>query len=560
MNVKKVWKFAFLDNTKNARIGNDSNSFFEEFFNLLGVKAESLTTCPTDANYITFLGDGDYSSFSDDLSNFVKNGGTIISFGSKGLDNLFGIKLVGNIKSGCEFAVNKHFITTDKQYLSGTMAKSALPIISDIRNCAKACDDVEIKGVLKEVLTPALFKRNIENGVAFYFGFSLLKTIWYKTQGRPVYEDIDGDGCCRSGDSIIPDVTDDFKIPTVDAYLHIIENIIWSVTNAPMVHQIPAEKGVPCDYAVHYCGDEDWCGKEMYDAVDALNDRGAKYHVHLQPIEADGKFTINKEQFEELNAKGLSLSLHFDLVSNGKFRYQKEDLAKQVKLFEDIFGKKPTTSNTHWFIYNGFGETSRWLKELGIKGTIKQLGISTDLFDINKMNDYGFAFGTSYPTRTVDIENDFVLPDVENLKITFYEPRLACEEDEKRIENYMRACEEFALVSNIFIHPTYFVSQRKTVLDAVDKIVALQHGKNVKVMYTDEVTSWWQDRRDCTVKCVSEDTLYIDFKVPAVVKFPTKQTLSIGNDVYTTIKKTIAGREVWLVELPSGKHTVTINK
>jgi hypothetical protein len=54
--------------------------------------------------------------------------------------------------------------------------------------------------------------------------------------------------------------------------------------------------------------------------------------------------------------------------------------------------------------------------------------------------------------------------------------------------------------------------------------------------------------------------LYIDFKVPAVVKFPTKQTLSIGNDVYTTIKKTIAGREVWLVELPSGKHTVTINK
>jgi hypothetical protein len=434
-----------------------------------------------------------------------------------------------------------------------------LPIISDIRNCACASDDVKIKGVLKEVLTPALFEREVENGKTFYFSFSLLKTIWYKTQGRPVYEDIDGDGCCRSGDSIIPDNTDNFKLPTVDAYLHIVENIIWSVSKAPLVHQIPPKDGVVCDYAVHYCGDEDWCGKEMFDAVDALNERNIKYHVHLQPIEKQNCFTINKQEFENLTKRGLSLSLHFDLISNGKFRYNKDDLAKQVDLYKQVFGKSPITSNTHWFIYNGFGETSTWLEDLGIYGTIKQLGISTDLFDINKMNDYGFAFGTSYPTRTIDVENNYKIPCVDNLKITFYEPRLSVLEDEKRIEDYMRICSELALISNIFIHPTYFVSQRKTVLDAVDKIIALDKGKTVNIMYTDEVSVWWKDRRKGIVNCQSTNTLEVDFKVPTVLKFPTQTTLQVGENIYSTVEKTIAGRAVYLVALPDGKYNITLS-
>jgi hypothetical protein len=309
---------------------------------------------------------------------------------------------------------------------------------------------------------------------------------------------------------------------------------------------------------VHYSGDEDWCGKEMYVALEELNKRGAKYHVHLQPIE-ENRFTIDKQQFEELQSLGLNLSLHFDFITNNKFRYNKEDLEKQVNLYKEKFGKLPTTSNTHWLIYNGFGETSRWYSELGIKSSIRQIGISTDLFDINKMNDFGFSFGTSYPTRTVDVEKEATLIDVDNLKITFYEPRIVTPEDEQRIVNYINLCQEFALFSNIFIHPTYFVLEKDTVLSAVDKIMALEKEKNIKMMYTDEVAKWWRDRRECAVESVSANELRVDLKVPAVLKFLTETTLQIGQTKYNTVNKKIAGRDVWLVELPAGQYTITKN-
>lgn len=539
--------------------------YFEELFELLGLKAESivrLSELPSTngRGVVLFTGEGDYdASAAETIKRFLKSGGTLIALGSKGLDGLLGIKQVGRIKSDSEFSVNGHFAASDCTYLAESAAKRVLPIISDIRNCIVTdAESVEIRGIVKEHSSPVLFERSYGTGKAFYFSFSLLKTLWYKHQGRPVYEDIDGDGYMRSGDSMIPDGTDDFLSPTTDIYLHLLEALIWTAGDFPLIHQIPPTDGTPNDYVLHFSGDEDWAGYEQTKkATEDMAERGIRYHVHLQPYNTE-RFTIDKAQFEDLKTSTLEPSLHLDFVTYGPLCYDKAGIEKQVELYKSVFGELPVTVNTHYLIYNGFGETSRWLSELGIRGTIWHNSIKTDLFDINRMNLYGFAFGTSYPTHALDdAEHGNVRFNVANLKIGFYEPRIRNEADKQKIDEFLCLSDEFATISNIFIHPIYFNLDREAVLAAVDEILSTAKTKKVKMMSTDEITDWWRNRGESSAEGTAEG-LSVSLKAPAVVKFPREKKGEVDGKSYPSVCKTIAGRKVWLMALPAGQYTVSL--
>ena len=89
----------------------------------------------------------------------------------------------------------------------------------------------------------------------------------------------------------------------------------------------------------------------------------------------------------------------------------------------------------------------------------------------------------------------------------------------------------------------------------MDKALALAKDKRVKIMYTDEIAAWWTARRLCSVR-LDGDGAEADLKVPVVLKFPKKTTCLIGGKEIVSVKKTIAGRDVWLAAVPAGKHNV----
>lgn len=540
---------------------NDADAYFPEFFNLLGITAEKFVfgkNLPEDG--VLFLGEGDYSEETDVLSSFVGAGGTLVGIGTLGTETLSGIRPVGRIRADSEYSLNGHFLASDEIYLSGGMNAYPLPILGDIRNCAADGEGTVVRGILKEQGTPVFFERKYGKGRVFTFTFSLLKTLWYKGQGRPVPEDIDGDGYMRSGDSIIPDPSDDYLVPTSDLYLHLIENIVWSAGEQPLIHQIPPTDGRVNDYAIHFAGDEDWCGEELFTANRDMRERGVVYHAHFQPVEGR-RFTLDKERFSALKKEGFEPSLHFDFVTNGAFRYGKEDLEKQLSLYRETFGETPSVANTHWTIYNGFGETGRWYEELGMKGVIRQIGIRTDLFDINAMNLYGYAFGTTYPTRILDdAEHGNRTYGVAELKIVFYEPRLRNEEDRARIAREAETAARFALIDNIFIHPTYFVNDRQAVLSAVDEILRLAGEKDVAYLSTDGVAEWWAARARSSVSGLGGGKYVVEAAAPLTLKFSEKVSVLAFGRKTETMEKTIAGRRVYLAALPAGSYEISVLK
>lgn len=551
--------FHYNEQRETLSFQNNADAYFTEFFNLLGVKAEKISlsdSLPKEG--VLFLGEGDYNEKNEALRSFIGDGGTVVALNSRGIDELSGIEKVGMIRADGDFSLNGHFLVSDTVFLSEKVSGYALPVLSDIRNCRIKGEETVARGIVKEHGTPVFFERKYGKGKIFTFTFSLLKTLWYKTQGRPVYEDIDGDGYMRSGDSIIPDASDDYLIPAVDIYLHLIENMIWSVGEYPMFHQIPPTEGRVNDYAIHFAGDEDWCGEELFTANKDMRERGITYHAHFQPVECK-KFTLDKKRFDDLKAEGLEPSLHFDFITNNALRYGKEDLKRQAELYKETFGEMPVVANTHWFLYNGFGETGRWFSELGLTGTIRQIGIKTDLFDINAMNLYGFAFGTSYPTHILDdAEHGNKAYDVSELKIVFYEPRLRTEEDKSRIKKEMELSDDFALINNIFIHPTYFTSDREAVIAAVDEILSYTKDKNVAFMSTNEVAKWWKARAHSELVKVGGNTYSINAKAPVILKFSGKVRIKADGKQMPVVAKTIAGRRVYLTALPAGNYEITI--
>lgn len=471
-----------------------SDVYFSEFFALLGITAMSLSLgmLPQESGKgsVLFLGAGDYAVYASELHDWCSSGGTVIALGSGGIAELCEMREVGTVCADTPYTLNGHLLFSDDMM----SPCRRLPVEADIRHC-RPCEEkkmpVRVLATSEEYGLPLVFSRTVGDGNIVYFAFSLLQTLCYKTQGKPVTRDTNGDGYMRSCDSIITDWSDTFAMPAVDAYLHFIEELLLSCDDIPFIHQVPADDGVPCDYALYFAGDEDLCGKQMFEANRELRSRGVPYHVHLQPRDYRD-FTVTAEQFHALEQEGLGLSLHFDFITDKSYRYDFEALRAQTELYRSAFGKLPAVCNTHWCIYNGFGETARWYRKLGLAATFCQVGMNTDFADINKMNYYGFAYGTTYPAQSFDDKRYGHKPTgIYDLKIAFYEPRVHGDADEKRIDELMRLTCDWALTTNIFIHPVYLVEDKTAVLAAVDRILEAGKGKRVAILQTSDLVQWW---------------------------------------------------------------------
>ncbi len=553
----------YLTNKHAVKSQNDADCFFPELFCLIGLSAnkinESEILQDDCKGAVLFAGERDYSNSIEKLSVFAEKGGTVVFFNTVGVDDLCGIKTIGRIKSESEFSVNGHFVA-NSEYMPEKYRNYPLPILSDILNKRSIDDMPEVKiiATLKEQGIPIVFERSYGKGKVIFFSFSLLKTIWYKAQGRPVYEDLDGDGYKRTGDSCIVDATDDFYLPVIDLYLRFIEGMIAPESNLPYIHQLPIQNGKPSDYVLYFSGDEDHCGEELITANNVMRERNLPYHVHMQPVDKK-KFTISSAVYEDLKKKGMEFSLHFDFITDKTYGYDEKAMKEQVELYKREFRENPKTCNTHWFIYNGFGETARWYNELGLKGTMHSIGIKTNLFDINAMNDYGFAFGTSYPTRPLDdAAHGNELYDIPELKIVFYEPRLRNGEDAERIKRQAELAKEFGLINNIFIHPTYFTLDSIASVSAVDETLKYAKTQNVAYMSEDQITEWWIKRSKSSVLNEGNGKFAVKAECPLVLKFLTKVELRINDQIIECVEKTICGRIYYEYCIPEGKYSISV--
>ena len=544
---------------------NFADVYFSELFNLLGITAEC---CSEDelndklnGAMLCFLGLGDYSENLAAITQFLNRGGKLISFCTDGIRELAGVVEKGAIRKFSEYDIVSYLTFEDNDLEPVFTRPYRLPILSEVF-CCECFPDVEILARSDDYNIPVIFRRKAGKGEIIYFSFSLNKTLWFISQGRPVERDLDGDGYTRAMDSLIRNPSDDDKLPSVDLYLRFLENLIAENAGV-MLHQIPPANAQPADYVVFFTGDEDWCAKEMFVAAEEFRKRNLPYQVNLQPTE-DGKgFTIDKESFDKLEKTGVELTLHFDFISPGLYRYDRSEMERQLNLYKNAFGKTPSGANTHWFIYNGFGNVPRWYKEAGIKYSIYQYSMPTCLTDLNKLNLWGVGFGTTYPTHAYD---DFEhgnqkISEVTNLKIIFYEPRVFANEDYVQIRAACDDAYNMAYYLNVFIHPTYFTCAREAVIKSVDAF--LDYGKDKNVVYSGsgELVDWWNKRCWSILKKQDEKSYYCNLKADCTLKFPSsvKSVYVDGNQVDLK-EKNIAGKNWKLTVVRCGEHNITIVK
>lgn len=555
-------KVYYLQSTKNDRAEKENyDVFLPEIFTLIGTsittinESEISTLSSSDA---LFIGEGDYSSLKADLTDFCTKGGLLVAINSTGVEDLCNINLGSKVRNQTEFSVNGHLVFNASEYVDKKFLNYSLPVIDDIRVCSTK-ENVKILAKSKEFGLPLITKNVVGDGKAVYVAFSLTKTLWYKTQGRPVNEDLDGCGFLRMCDAIIVDNTDDLKLPVVDFYLRFIENLLYSHANFVFIHQLPADdKGVPYDYIMHFCGDEDWCGKDVFEANDELGKFDIPYHVHMQPLN-DGTFKLSKEDFIRAKEQGVQFGLHFDFMTNGLLRYDYDALKKQLGYYLTAYGETPSVSNTHCFIYNGFGETLHWFDDLGINGFMSYHCQKVNHTNLNEMNMYGFSFGTSYPTHTyLGKANGNKKSGAIGMRVGFYEPRVHKKADEKQIEKYIDLLKEYSLIGNIFIHPLWFVCDKKPTVKAVEKIVSYAKKDACGYFYTIDVANWWADRCNSSITPIGNNKYNADFKAQCSIKVPQNAVCYVDGKQVLAYKKTIANKKCTLFTIPKGQHVVEL--
>lgn len=537
---------------------NFPDVYFSEIFDMLGVTAEHCSeknlVKKSDDTEVLFIGEGDYSANAEALKDFVKNGGTLIAFATEGLNDLFKIKKIGTLRKMSEYDIVTYLKFAESANAPRFVRDYKLPVIFEALNL-EAKGSVLAYSLGTEMPLPMITETKIGKGKAVYFAFSLTRTMWYINQGRPVYADMDGDGVCRAPDAQILGEGDDPTVPVTDMYLHFLENY-FADKLIPIIHQLPPKDGKPTDYVTFYVGDEDRCGyDEMHTAIEAFKSYGiTEYQVNMQQEEDQNSYTIDKAGFDDLEKQGLTLTLHLDFITPELYRYKYNEMVRQFKLFEERFGKKPESANTHWLVYSGFGEVPRWFDEQGVKYAVYYHCTRTCLADMNKMSIYGTAFGTTYPTHAFDDgeHGNVKYSDVAQMKIFYYEPRVRQEGDEDKITAVLDEAAAMGYFANIFIHPAYFTIERENTLRALETILKHHEGKNVLTDSTRGLAEWWQKK--CASKITDGEA---SFKTNCVVKFPSNvKKVEVDGVKAEITRKTVAGKEWAMVVVPQGKHTV----
>ena len=516
-----------------------------------------------------------------EISKWVEAGGILIGFKTKGLDELFGVKGISELKQADdEFTINGYISITEfgKRYLPIKEAYAfTLPVISDIRKISAANTEV-----IGEMLNPtshflfggsssysAISVRALGKGFCNYFAYNFSQTICVIHQGRPVDRDWDNDGMYRSGDGIALTSAHDLSLPYADYHLNILQEMMDAAC-IPSKHYLPPKNNEISDLLLHYGGDDEADPSNVQTvAMNWMKSRNLPYHFNIMPKKELSGFEVSKALYKEIQDNGQECSIHFNFVKVREFYTQKE-LNEQLDLYEEYFGETPVVSVNHCMMHTGWTEQARWASARGIKGD--QGRAHTRLMpDGNPINVLGVAFGTTYPHFVYDdYEHENKRLPYVYIPVVFYEARVRLKEDHEKDVDRMRTILQRAIdnawTMAMFFHPVY-IARYPECNEAIDQILKFIEDTKCRAIHmgTDAICNWWFSRSESKVFVEEQNTSQLKLKVVAqgddglILRVPKcgGYTSCFVDGMITAFEmRTVSGRDCLLAVVPRGEHEV----
>ena len=584
-----------LQTTANARGDNYWYAYVAEILSRLGVcaKRAELAACADPATLrdtaVLLLGDFASEHLPDGMAAAVEtwlaDGGVLIGFATRGLDNVFGIAGEHDIaQSPDPFSIGGYFDLCADAVTTGCRADiepdQKLIAISPLR-VVRLQDATTLarlflpdpcrpaNGALATDLNrPAITHRKAGAGHAFYFAFNVAQTMWGLQQGRPVDADHDGDGYLRVSDACV--IGENSRaVPYADALHFLLGNMIGR-RPVPMIHQIPPRDGQIAPALFFFGGDDEGVPNNQLFASDFMAARGLPYHINAMP-RADGTFAFDEEEQRRIEANGHEIALHYDFISAFQHPtgFTSEDIERQAALFRERFGHDSVCSVTHWCRWSGWAEPARWRAACGERADNSYICWTSP--PLNPVNRIGFSFGSAFPRYFWDdAAHGNARIEFMELPIVGYE--IGYEEQEPcfgKIHEALNLACRYHLTFNLFWHPVR-IEQFEGCRLAVDEFVRLvgEMPNAPVLMGCDQLCDWWSARDQAVVEGATSDgrTLRFeaecDFADGVVVKVPTGDSPATAGSldgVAAALKVGCEFGQHWaFVPLTTGRHTVVL--
>lgn len=514
------------------------------------------------------------------LSKWVRDGGILIGFSPDRLDSTFGIKEGGYIRQvPNDYAVSRHFRIlgsgVGQDVHSILYPEQDLVILSDIRIPSPVEANVVAFLICQDQrfdidnAKAAITERSLGEGKAYYFSFDVPKTMWLLHQGRPVLEDIDGDGSLRTQDMTLVG-GHCHGVMYADEIAFLIQNMIASSPNpCPFVHSIPPLNGKVADSFFYWAGDDEGSVEVQVKASNFMHSVGLPYQINCMPI--NGAFPLSDKDIRRIRENGHLLCLHYDFAEgyDPASAFSREDINEQQELFKHRFGEISLTAVYHCSRWCGWTEPARWMSEGGQIGDNSFVNAAYP--PANPKNILGFAFGTAFPFYFYeDYSQGNRRLDFIELPHNAYEIGRTADESTVDIETTQQAVDT-ALRYNIplcvFLHPVYLATSRNA-RRAVENMLEYIEQKSilVKHMTTTDAAIWWKNREHSSIRDFVCGGGKIEFSVQTtypdgiVVKFPIDGLRVVrveceGQPLYYEIKEVMGVTWTFIV-VPHGVHRV----
>ena len=333
------------------------------------------------------------------IDDWTANGGLLIGFGIKSLDDVFGIK-TGRTKKQKEendYAINGFFeFVPDEltfQLHPFHYLEQKLLILSEI-TYTEAANTKELGRLFDTHKNPegcpAVTWRQHGRGLAGYFAFDVAKTTWLLHQGKPLSKEAFEHTSKRSihGDN-------SRMVPYADELAFLIQNMIARKT-LPFIYQIPPDDNRVPDALLYWSGDE-YSGptRLSLEASDWMKEKGLPYHIN---IEAD-RHPMSSEEYQHIIDNGHEVSLFFYMrPKEGEVTLTPDIFKRQVDIFKQRFGGCPGSTlfwHTNW---QGWSEPARWMAEAGCTADNTFSGFHAYSDNPFKNGPYfNLSSGTAYP-------------------------------------------------------------------------------------------------------------------------------------------------------------------
>ncbi len=422
---------------------------------------------------------------------------------------------------------------------------------------------------------PAVTKRQIGEGWAFYFAFDLPETVWVLQQGRPVDADYTGDGRLRTGDAIVigrnnPELLYSYEL------LLLLQNMLV-LQPYPFVHPLPPTEGKITDVLFFYGGDGecDETGVQL-PASQFMRSRNLPYHINLMPVpkedvKGEWRFAVSQEEFKEILTNGHECSLHYNFISGNQQPHfiNREEVLEQMNAYVQMFGQKPVCTVNHCFLWTGWHELAEWMLEAGGQADNSRAHVPSP--PSNPVNRIGFSFGTSLPYRIYTDWGEGNQPlDFLILPVVFYEVGYTGNTtDFELLHKAVDIAAYYRLTANFFYHPVY-IARNENCRQAIDELLRYIEEQNLIARHIgcDEMVHWWKARSQVRVRNVIENEKDIHFyvecphhdgyiiKIPLDDRSPTKARCD-GDDVVFKVRCEFGQRWLYMI-IPQGEHGVEV--